>query len=279
MLEMAEFLNDPAVETASPAPGILVADHYSEPDGYRVYRSRGTRDWLITYTLSGSGSYWIGERNWTCHRGDIVVLKPGTVHHYAAGEGTMWEFYWAHFIPQPSWLEWLAWPEPHPGLLIVRLNDASAEARLQAVFERMIGDCRLEQPYSGLLALNAMEEMILLLAQRVNDTAKRLDSRIEEVLGIITRDLKQSFSIAGLARQVQLSPSRLAHLFKEQVGDSIAATRAKIRLRQAARLLEFTSRTVAEIAEDVGFQSPYYFTKQFTSHYGKSPTAYRKQIR
>ncbi|GIP31517.1 DNA-binding transcriptional regulator AraC [Paenibacillus sp. J2TS4] len=279
-MEMAEFLNYPAVETASPLPGILVSDHYSEADDYRVHRPRGTKDWLITYTLSGTGTYWIGEQQWRCHSGDIVVLKPGTIHHYATDKGSVWNFYWAHFVPQPSWINWLTWPEPHPGLLAVRMDDSAILERLQTAFRRLMRDSLDNRPYSRQLALNAMEEIILWIAQKNRGAAGHvLDPRVEEVLGVIAQDLKQPLSVAELAHQVQLSPSRMAHLFKEQVGDSIVATRMKIRLRQAARLLEFTSRTVTEIADDVGFQSPYYFTKQFTSHYGQSPTAYRKQFR
>ena len=50
------------------------------------------------------------------------------------------------------------------------------------------------------------------------------------------------------------------------------------RLRQSARLLEFTNRSISEVAGDVGFSSPFYFTKQFTAFYGMNPRDFRKQI-
>jgi len=42
-------------------------------------------------------------------------------------------------------------------------------------------------------------------------------------------------------------------------------------------MLELTSRPINEIADDVGFDSAYYFTRRFTERFGVSPTAYRKQ--
>lgn len=50
-----------------------------------------------------------------------------------------------------------------------------------------------------------------------------------------------------------------------------------MRLRQAANLLEYTSDPILEIAEEVGFKNPYYFTRQFTAYYGVSPRYYRNR--
>ncbi len=47
-------------------------------------------------------------------------------------------------------------------------------------------------------------------------------------------------------------------------------------LQQAARLLEQTSRTIQDIAEDCGFSSPFYSTSVFGKRFGKTPSAYRK---
>ena len=46
-------------------------------------------------------------------------------------------------------------------------------------------------------------------------------------------------------------------------------------LRQAARLLLFTALGIEEVARQVGFQSAFYFSRQFKQHYGLSPSAYR----
>jgi AraC family transcriptional regulator of arabinose operon len=84
-------------------------------------------------------------------------------------------------------------------------------------------------------------------------------------------------TITALAQQVSLSPSRLSHLFKAQVGRSIIETMVSIRLHQTERLLKYTSLHIGEIAHEVGFQSASYFSRQFKAHYGLSPEAYRQQ--
>jgi AraC family transcriptional regulator of arabinose operon len=49
----------------------------------------------------------------------------------------------------------------------------------------------------------------------------------------------------------------------------------RLRLNQAARLLEHTVDDIGAIAREVGFSSPYYFSRQFRRHFGMSPRQYR----
>ena len=49
----------------------------------------------------------------------------------------------------------------------------------------------------------------------------------------------------------------------------------QLRLNQAARLLEHTVDDIGAIAREVGFGSPYYFSRQFRRHFGMSPRRYR----
>lgn len=271
---------EPLVETLSPVPGIMIADHFTESYGYRVNRSHGTKDWVMTFTLSGTGQYRIGEFKLLCQAGDVVILKPGTPHHYSTPQDETWDFVWSHFIPEPRWAGLLQLPEAVPGLIRLAIDSQSARSRLLQAFERLIRDTREEMPLKELMMINTMEEIVLIVAGQHSRSGERaLDPRVEEVLQLLAGSMNESHTIEKLARRVALSPSRLAHLFKEQVGDSVMETLLKIRMRHAARLLAHTSRQVAEIADDVGFRSPYFFTKQFTAFYGCSPTAYRERQR
>jgi AraC family transcriptional regulator of arabinose operon len=278
---MADNLHNPAAETVSPPPGILVSGHFNEPYGYQVQRANGTRDWLITCTLSGSGVYKLDGASRTCRRGDIAILMPGTPHHYATQlPETRWEFIWAHFVPRPNWSRWLQLPEAAKGSGMIHLHISEDEQfpRIYQAFQRVIADTRGISALAEELALNALEEIVLLLAQKQSiNRISALDPRIEEVLQWMALNIAEQHTVADLAKRVCLSPSRLSHIFKEQVGDSIIETMLKMRLRQAARLLEFTTRQVTEIAQDVGFHSLYYFSRQFTGFYGMSPSAFRER--
>jgi AraC family transcriptional regulator of arabinose operon len=116
----------------------------------------------------------------------------------------------------------------------------------------------------------------MLLAAGEGSAGRPLDPRIERVLTIIRENPAAPHRVDVLAREVALSPSRLAHLFREQVGDSISNLILNLRVEEAARLLRFTSESLETIASTVGFSSSFYLSRQFRRRQGVSPRGYRR---
>lgn len=257
-----------------------MSGHFRERPGYRVYRELGSGNWLLTLTLSGHGLYRHAGEKLLASAGDMVLLKPGVLHDYSVPRGDTWEFLWVHFHPRLEWFSWLNLPEDTSGLCRVSIRSAQSMQRAERAFERLQVDTRAYGGIQRELALNALEE-VLLLAVHESEllTGRETDPRIQQVLSVISSNLSAELDITALARDVGLSPSRLAHLFKEEVGDSPARTILSLRMRQAARLLEHTVEPVNVISEQVGFNSPYYFSRQFHRLFGVSPRDYRKAVR
>ena len=277
---------DPAIDetnrhgiTPPPPVGVWVANHFRASYGYHVRRPAGSHDWLLTFTIDGVGCYRLQDQSYLCQAGDIFLLAPGVMHDYATlYEERPWEFYWVHFLPRPHWGEWLQLSGLAPGLCGVTLHDPVLKQRLVGSFSRLLQDLRNSTHFQIDLAANALEEILLCIAQQQARTKPHtLDPRINTILQRLQAIYRESITIATLAQQVALSPSRLSHLFKEQVGYSIIETILTIRLHQTERLLKYTSLHIGEIAQEVGFQSASYFSRQFKAHYGLSPEAYRQQ--
>ena len=262
-----------------PPKGILLASHFNRKYGYEVRRSLGREDWLLFYTIGGQGLFRYNDRQHFCRAGDVTIIMPGLPHHYStATPEQTWNFYWAHFIPQADWLLWLKeLPQEWPGLINMPIDNPALNERLVTVFERLLKDNYFLTGLQEALCANALEEIILLLAGQCQRTSS-LDLRVQQILEMLSRNLAEPLNVPEIARSLALSPSRVAHLFKEETGESIMATLLKLRLSQARRLLEFTNRPIGEIARSVGFQSSYHFSRQFKSFYGLSPQIYRNQL-
>jgi AraC-like DNA-binding protein len=105
---------------------------------------------------------------------------------------------------------------------------------------------------------------------------KSLDRRLLIVLMLIGDDIQRQLVIGDLAQAVNLSPSRLAHLFKSEVGVSPQRFLNNIRLQKAKEMLENGVRCIKEIAAEVGFPSVSRFCRSFKTLYGSTPSEYRK---
>src|SRR5690606_36577990 len=164
------------------------ANHFKEAVGYVVNRPTGTRDYLITLTISGTGIYRMGDQSRLCKRGDIMILTPGTPHHYSTfgeqGSVEPWEFVWSHFLPPEDWQAYLELPETLPGLLQVQLQNELILERLLHAFHRLIQDQLQGDLLHERLAYLALEEILVVLATQSGDKHGRnaaMDPRVEVV--------------------------------------------------------------------------------------------------
>jgi AraC family transcriptional regulator of arabinose operon len=126
------------------------------------------------------------------------------------------------------------------------------------------------------LAMNALEEVIL-WCDEINVQEGEIDSRIRRAVDLLNDLQAAPLAHDELARKVGLSPSRLAHLFVEQVGVTPRRYLENRRLEQARQLLRRTQLPVGEIARQVGFESQFYFSLRFKKATGRAPLAFRRQ--
>lgn len=107
----------------------------------------------------------------------------------------------------------------------------------------------------------------------------RVDSGLaaERIRGEMRRDSKRAWTIEALSRMSGYSPSRLSAVYKARFGISPISDLINIRMEMAKRLLLYSSMSVGEIAEEVGFSSIYYFSRLFCKREGVSPAEYRKR--
>jgi AraC-like DNA-binding protein len=87
--------------------------------------------------------------------------------------------------------------------------------------------------------------------------------------------LTEKVTVADLAEHVSLSPDRFAHLFKEVTDTTPIRYLRRLRMDKACLLLETTSNTLAEIADQVGYCNEFHFGSSFKQVVGVSPGEYR----
>lgn len=253
--------------------------YFRRGKGYYAWRPDGTPDWLLIYTISGRGRIGLSSGGEAIvQSGDALLIRPGTPHDYGVEPTRQrWELLWAHFHPRPAWHAWLAWPQVAPGMLRLGLSDAEIRRRVRARFadaDRLCNSTALR--HARTFAMNALEEA-LLWCDLQNPQGSPMDGRVRAATEYLDRNLKQKMTINEVSEHCGLSASRLAHLFRAQVGYTPQQFLEVQRMNRAAQLLEMTSQSIKEIAAEVGFDNPFYFTLRFKKKTGLSPRAYRQR--
>lgn len=98
------------------------------------------------------------------------------------------------------------------------------------------------------------------------------DARVEQVIAMIQAKPNDTHSVDRLANAVHISPSRLSHLFRENVGVSIRRYIVWSRIRQVVQLA-INGATLTVAAHSAGFADAAHMSNSFRQMFGFAPSA------
>ncbi len=248
------------------------------PLDFFIDRPNGMKGFIINMTVKGEGKVVDGDESFITRTGDLLLFSPETPHYYGRAPGSAdWYHRWVYFRPRGYWANWLKWP--HPTRRVGRLSLGSPEliAEFDALFQEIDRTHRGERRTSEELAINLLERLLIrAYEERPENLPKPIDSRVQAACQFIAKNLADDLGLDAIARHVCLSPSRLAHLFREQMGMNIVRWREDQRVLLAKHLLQSTRTPVSRVSEIVGYEDQLYFSRVFRKRVGISPSGYRK---
>nr|WP_321242911.1 arabinose operon transcriptional regulator AraC [uncultured Tolumonas sp.] len=243
-----------------------------------IDRPNGMKGYIMNLTVKGRGKIFSGDNEFIVEPGDLLLFPPEAVHYYGrADDSNEWYHRWVYFRPRAYWADWLRWPHEVERVGHIKLADQQLANEFDSLFLNIEETHKEIRPMSEQLAMNLLERL-LIRCYEVSSLADHapMDHRILEACQILSASLSAEVSIEELAEQVFLSPSRLAHLFREQVGVSIVRWREDQRIIRAKLLLQTTPLPVAVIGQQTGYDDQLYFSRVFKKRVGVSPSEYRK---
>lgn len=271
-----------SVLSRSPTPYIpvtqLFCDQFRQGNFYANWRPKGSEDWLLIYTDGGAGDFSTRLGTLTTREGEVVLYGPGEMQDYRTStEAQYWDLSWVHFRLRPHWEPWVQWPHHENGLKHLSWKGNETHPLFRAALARMLELSRRSTPDALDFAANALEEALLWAhsaAARAHEVA--FDERVRQAADYLSSHLAEPFRLAKLAARCGLSVSRLAHLFKEQTKSTPQQFLEQRRMQHACHLLRLTRLSVAEIAREVGYEDPFYFSNRFRRNLGQSPLRFRQ---
>ena len=93
---------------------------------------------------------------------------------------------------------------------------------------------------------------------------------------IETNYMDEDLSLNTLAEHVRFSPNHLSMIFSQQTGMTLSKYLIEYRISKAKEALKCTSLKSSEIAIEIGYKDPHYFSYMFKKITGMTPTQYRE---
>jgi AraC-like DNA-binding protein len=175
----------------------------------------------------------------------------------------------SHFRPgisiyyEPHALEWR-----DQGAEATRMSKVIVRQEDLDEFKRLLIGNFDEDSLTTILQLGAQ---IAGLKLKVPNSPGDLDSRIQEVLRRLEADLENFRSLTSIAADVNLSISRLTHVFSEQMGTPFRSYLLWLKLRRAIENV-VVGRSLTDAAHRAGFADSAHFSRVFSRTFGFSPS-------
>lgn len=150
------------------------------------------------------------------------------------------------------------------------INKPFNETELLQIIENLIKKREYQiEFYQKILKLNKPENKL----QNVN----QLDIKFIQEIQEFAINYKQDENMETLAKKMLMSRTQLHRKIKQLTNMSITQYINHIKIQKAKNLLQKTDLTISEIAYEVGYEDPKYFSKIFKNEAGKTPSSFRKK--
>lgn len=162
-----------------------------------------------------------------------------------------------------------------PGLGAWQVTSAAAIGELM---EQLWHEARAAQPHASTVCAGHLQAMVGLLRRTLaaggaGSTGRR---EFERCRAVADREYAHLADATALAAACALSRVHLARLFRRYAGTTPYAYLEARRMDQARALLALGDRSVAAIAEELGYRSPFTFSRAFKRVVGVAPSRWQK---
>lgn len=131
--------------------------------------------------------------------------------------------------------------------------------------------------------IKTLELLLYLAGTNLTPDSKLSEYQIEQINIVkkihsqLIKHMEQRITIEELSKQYLINPTTLKNAFKSVYRTSLASHIKEHRMKHAAKILRESDRSIAEIAQAVGYDSQSKFTTAFKAYYKILPREYRKR--
>jgi AraC family transcriptional regulator, transcriptional activator of pobA len=261
----------------------FIQQRCAETEG-RIITHRHLDLFHVMYLYNGSAKAVLDGNEFRIHAPLLVTVPPMCIHGF-----TPTETIHGHLltIPGSSMSHLLSYEETYTEFAeqpkIIRGDGIGKWPDLDQMFRELAREYTHDNP-SRYIAIQSILRLIFVWAIRHQSSSvagldvsssDRDATRIRKFKKLIEINYKTGLSIKEYASQMGLSSAQLNNICRSKVSQSaLQIVHERVTL-EAKRYLIYTSLTISEVAYELGFADPAYFTRFFSKQVGEPPKQYR----
>jgi AraC-like DNA-binding protein len=268
----------PQVELALQRPvtrNLIVTDcgYFPHAEHHGWVRTRPIRQLVVILCLRGKGWCETSAGRFAVRAGQALLLPPGLPHAYGADADDPWTVWWVH-TDGASVKDLLHVAGASIDSVVRDIPDIYGSAALVEEIMRWMERDTTEA--SLVRASGTAWHLLTSLAFSRAPSAGNAQDMVERAADYLRSHINRRVNVSDLADMSGMSASHFAAMFKKYTGVATITYQTQLRMASARELLDTTQQSVKEVANAVGYDDSFYFSRQFKKLHGLSPTAYRR---
>lgn len=263
----------------------LVEHTYANELGYYPrakyhYRERldGADDAIIFFCQEGQGTICIYVNgHWekiAIHPFSIFCIPPKVPHYYYSNDVNPWSIIWIHF--SSPLIEKL----PIKTYTLAFMSDGQKREILETSLIELFSMDQKNYNLENAIFIANLLRHVLITSYYYFDTShsnQKIDYILTACIQYMTQHLHELITLENLSQKFNVSTSYLNKIFKKETGKSPVSFFIKLRMDEACKLLRISKLKINEIANELGYDDPYYFSRLFKKYNNLSPKDYRER--
>jgi AraC-like DNA-binding protein len=249
-----------------------------EPWKYKTKISRILEHHELIFITGGSGSITIGDKRYQAEEGMIFYICSDIFQSIESDINNPLYFISVHFSYANVMLSDKRWNIKN-GNNILPLNPMETVKdyyNTSYIFRKLISSWNEKLPGYELITTALLQQLIFELYSHKKKESRNysVSLKIENIIKYMHENINNKLTLNELAERVQLSPTYLSKVFKDNTGYSLIGFFNRIKIDKAKELIIEGNKKIKEVAHEVGFTDEFYFSRIFKKIEGISPAEF-----
>lgn len=240
----------------------------------KTLRANGREDYQIIYIAKGRGYFVFDNEEQEVNEGNIVLYRPGEFQEYRYDYDDESEIYWIHFTGYgvEDYLRVLNFKNK-------QVYEVGFHNEYTVLWNKMMTELQVRRIHYEVIVEGMMIQLLGIIARSIYEEKKnisRAHEYIQEVIEHMHRNSEEPISIKEYASRCNMSVCWFISNFKELTGMTPGQYITQIKINKAKELLTNTELNISEVADIIGYQNSFYFSRIFKKVTGMCPREWKK---
>jgi len=249
-----------------------------------LLKARRIRKYVLVWCSSGTATLVVDENEFDLRANSVITITSGQIHYIKkskSAKGFVVEFTYDFFCKDDKDIELIF----HNSLFChFAMNEVVALGKsnlLESELEQIEKELK-QQPYQYLITVHSRIQLILVEINRSKikqgDEIYKPDALFLKFLESIRANFRNNLTTRQIAASLHTTETKLNELSKLHTGRTAQSVVHGLVASEAKRLFMYEKLSVKEVAYELGFNDPFYFSNFFKKQTKQSPKTYKEKF-